>query len=102
MESNDLPSLLEKYRGQITFMGNIDNKDVDFTGWTQDDARKAVERACPDTNTRSYIPCITQGGPGSVFPGTYAALTEEIDKRSEALFGVKAKEIERLPIQIMF
>jgi hypothetical protein len=102
MESNDVPALLEKYRGQIAFMGNIDNKDVDFDGWTQEDARKAVLRACPDTNTRSYIPCITQGGPGSVYPGTYVALTEEIDRRNAELFGINTKEIERLPIQILF
>ncbi|MDR2107982.1 MAG: hypothetical protein LBP28_00790 [Coriobacteriales bacterium] len=102
MESNDVPALLEKYRGQITFMGNIDNKDVDFDGWTQADAQKTVERACPDTNTLSYIPCITQGGPGSVYPGTYAALTEEIDRRSAELFTVPVEEIERLPLQIMF
>jgi hypothetical protein len=102
MESNDVPGLLEKYRGQITFMGNIDNKDVDFDGWTQDDVRKVAERACPDTNTRSYIPCITQGGPGSVYPGTYAALIEEIDKRSAELFGIDAEKIERLPLQILF
>jgi hypothetical protein len=102
MESNDVPVLLEKYRGQITFMGNIDNKDVDFDGWTQEDARIAVERACPDTQTRSYIPCITQGGPGSVYKGTYAALTEEIDKRSAELFGVDASAIERLELQLLF
>ncbi|MDR2197506.1 MAG: hypothetical protein LBO07_06035 [Coriobacteriales bacterium] len=102
MESNDVFGLLEQYRGQISFMGNIDNKDVDFDGWTQNDARTAVLRACPDTNTRSYIPCITQGGPGSVYPGTYAALTEEIDRRSAELFGVTVGEKDRLPLQILF
>jgi hypothetical protein len=102
MESNDVPGLLQKYRGQITFMGNIDNKDVDFPGWTQEDARNAVVRACPDTDTRSYIPCITQGGPGSAYKGAYAALSEEIDARSAELFGVDAAKIERLPLQIMF
>jgi len=104
MESNDVFSLLDKYRGQITFMGNIDNKAVDFDGWSQADAKKAVLRACPDTNTRSYIPCITQGGPGSVYPGAYAALTEEIDARSVELFGVSLEDIlaNRLPMQVMF
>jgi hypothetical protein len=105
MESNDVFGLLEKYRGQICFMGNIDNKDVDFDGWTADDCRKAVERACPGTDTRSYIPCITQGGPGSVYPGTYAELAKCIDQRSVALFGapsVNEIESQRLPLQILF
>jgi hypothetical protein len=30
------------------------------------------------------------------------ALTEEIDKYSEEVFGVKADEITRLPIQLIF
>jgi len=104
MESNDVFGLLEKYRGKIAFMGNIDNKAVDFVGWTQEDARKAVLRATPDTNTQSYLPCITQGGPGSVYPGTYDALTAEIDRRSVELFGADADEIikQRLPMQVMF
>lgn len=102
MHSNNVPELLEKYRGQITFMGNIDNKFVDFEGWTQADADNIVKELCPDTNTRSYIPCITQGGPGSNFKGTYLALIEAIDKRSAELFGVKVEDIKRLPLQILF
>jgi len=104
MQSNDTPALLEKYRGQITFMGDIDNKAVDFVGWTQEDARKAVHRACKDTNTRSFIPCITQGGAGSVYPGTYAALSEEIDARSVELFGANLEEIQanRVPQTTLF
>jgi len=102
MESNDVPALLEKYRGRIAFMGNIDNKDVDHDGWTQADARATVVRACPDRDTRSYIPCITQGGPGSVYPGAYDALTEEIDRRSEEVFGVKGAVEARLEMPNMF
>lgn len=106
MRSNNVFELVEKYRGQIAFMGNIDNKDVDFDGWTQDDVRKVVEKACPaNMDKRSYMPCITQGGPGSTFPGTYIALTEEIDKRNAELFGLDIKEFDEqriMPIQIMF
>ena len=104
MESNDTPALLEKYRGQITFMGDIDNKAVDFDGWTQEDARKAVLKACKSTDTQSFIPCITQGGPGSVYPGTYEALTAEIDARSIELFGVTQADLDanRVPPVTLF
>ena len=102
MESNNLPELVKKYGGQITFMGGIDNKSVDFTGWTQEDCRKAARRACESCGSKYFIPCITQGGPGSVFEGTYMALTEEIDKYSEEVFGIKAADITRLPIELMF
>lgn len=102
MESNDIPSLIKKYGGKISFMGGIDNKSVDFVGWTQEDCRKAARDAIDRNGNLYYIPCITQGGPGSVFPGTYAALCEEIDKYSEEKFGINAAEIDRLPWDIMF
>jgi hypothetical protein len=102
MKSNNTPELIKKYGGKITFMGDIDNKEVDFPGWTREDVRKAVRRSCDACGTKYFIPCITQGGPGSTFPGTYKVLTEEIDKYSEEVFGIKASEITRLPIQIMF
>jgi hypothetical protein len=102
MESNNLPMLIEKYGGKISFMGGIDNKSVDFVGWTQEDCRKAARRAMDRCGSKYFIPCITQGGPGSVFPGTYMALVEEIDKYSEEKFGIDASKIQRLPINIMF
>ena len=102
MRTNNTPELIKKYGGKITLMGDIDNKDVDFPGWTREDCAKAARRACDACGTKYFIPCITQGGPGSTFPGTYAVLTEEIDKYSEEVFGIKAADITRLPIQLMF
>lgn len=102
MRTNNVPELIKKYGGKISFMGYIDNKDVDFPGWTQEDVRKVARMACDACGSKYFIPCITQGGPGSTFPGTYKALTEEIDKYSEEVFGTKAADIKRLPIQIMF
>ncbi len=102
MESNNVPALIEKYAGKITFMGDIDNKSVDFDGWTQEDCRFAARKACDRSGTKYFIPCITQGGPGSMYAGTYQALTEEIDKYSQEVFGIKESDITRLPLQIMF
>jgi len=102
MESNDVPALVKKYGGKISFMGGIDNKSVEFTGWSQEDARRAVRKACDSCGSKYFIPCIVQGGPGSVFDGVYMALAEEIDKYSMEVFGVKESDITRLPFQIMF
>lgn len=102
MHSNNVPELIEKYGGQITFMGGLDNKFVDFDGWTQEDARKAVRKVCDECGTKYFIPCITQGGPGSLYPGTYKAMMEEIDAYSEVVFGTPAHEITRLEPQILF
>jgi hypothetical protein len=102
METNNVPELVKKYGGKITFMGDIDNKSMDFPGWTREDCAKAARRACSRNGSKYFIPCITQGGPGSVYPGAYAVLTEEIDKYSEEVFGIKAADIKRLPIQLLF
>ncbi|MCL2402347.1 MAG: uroporphyrinogen decarboxylase [Oscillospiraceae bacterium] len=102
MQSNNIAELIEKYGGQISFMGGIDNKAVDFTGWTQEDCRRAARNACDTYGSKYFIPCITQGGPGSLYDGTYMALTEEIDNYNVEKFGIKKEDIERLPIQILF
>jgi hypothetical protein len=102
MESNNVPELVKKYGGQITFMGDIDNKSMDFPGWTQEDCRRAARKACERCGSKYFIPCITQGGPGSVYPGAYTVLTEEIDKYSAEVFGIKTEDITRLPLQILF
>ena len=42
MKSNNNPELIRQYGGQMTFMGDIDNKFVDFNGWTPADCEKAT------------------------------------------------------------
>ncbi len=106
MKSNDNPKLISLYGGQMTMMGDIDNKFVDFEGWTPADCQKAtlesIERCLKDN--KYYIPCITQGGPGSVYPGTYAEITKAIDQYNIEHYGFTQEELDaaRPPIVIMF
>ncbi|MCL2200643.1 MAG: uroporphyrinogen decarboxylase [Oscillospiraceae bacterium] len=103
MASNDVPALIKQYGDKITFMGSIDNKFVDFTGWTQDDVHNVVHRILDEVGDPKYfIPCITQGGPGSLYKGTYKALVDEIDKYNIEKFGLQESDLDRLPLQIMF
>ena len=53
---------------------------------------------------RSFIPCITRGGPGSLCGGTYKGIWDAIDRCSCEKFGHKLEDIEasRLPMNIMF
>lgn len=104
MESNDVPALIAKYGGKIAFMGGIDNKAVDFEGWTATDCARAAQRAMDECGGKYFIPCITQGGPGSMYPGAYMALAGEIDKLNSAKFGFSVADIEaqRLPMNVMF
>lgn len=105
METNNVPELVSKYGDKISFMGNIDNKDVDFEGWTPEDCQKVTRRALGEIDcVQGYIPCITQGGPGSVYPGTYMEIWKEIDRINIEKFGCTQEELDnsRLEPQIMF
>ena len=104
MESNDVPALVKKYGSKMTFMGGIDNKSVDFPGWTRADVKKKVHEVCDACGINYFIPCITQGGPGSLFEGVYMALIEEIDAYNEEKFGIKASDAaaQREALQILF
>ena len=104
MHSNNVPELVKQYGGRMTFMGEIDNKQVDFPGWTQADCERAAVNAMESCGMKYFIPCITQGGPGSLFEGTYKGLWDAIDQYNCRKFGHKIEDIEanRLPINIMF
>ena len=102
MESNDLATLIPKYGDQITFMGGIDNMTVDYDGWTDENCDANARRVCDTYGIHSYIPCIIQGGPGSVFPGVYDSLVRSIDNYNKEKYGIENPEEGRVPLQIMF
>ena len=105
MHSNNVPELVKKYGDKITFMGEIDNKFVDFDGWTIEDCEEAALDAINSVGSLTgFIPCITQGGPGSVYPGTYRIIWETIDKYNIEHFGCTQEELDanRPPRVVMF
>ena len=105
MKSNNNPELIKTHGGKMTFMGDIDNKFVDFDGWTPADCEKAALDSIKRCNSmKYYIPCITQGGPGSVYPGTYAEIWKTIDQYNIEHFGCTQEELDaaRVPMSIMF
>lgn len=86
MNSNNIPELIKKYGGQISFMGGIDSATVDFEGWTEEVVAKRVREACEICGKQYFIPCGSQGGPMSTYPGVYEAISKEIDKMSKEMF----------------
>ena len=104
MHSNNVPELVKQYGGKMTFMGEIDNKQVDFDGWTQADCEKAAINAMESCGIKHFIPCITQGGPGSLYEGTYKGLWDAIDHYNCEKFGHKQADLDaaREPMVIMF
>ena len=86
MTSNNIPELIQKYGGQISFMGGIDSASVDRPGWTREDVKREAARACRECGTKYFIPCASQGMAVSTFEGVYEALSEEIDAMSKIMF----------------
>lgn len=85
MTTNNIPELIEKYGGKISFMGGIDSGVVDFPGWNQEIVDREVEKALKNGKLY-FIPSLTQGLNISSFPGVYEAVSETIDKMSEKMF----------------
>lgn len=84
--TNNLPELIDKFKGQITFMGEIETRRIDLPDWTPELIREEVERACRKCKGPSFIPCLTGGVPMSMFPGVYDTVNAEIDRMSSILF----------------
>lgn len=86
-------------------MGEIDNKFIDFEGWTPADCEKAGWDAIARIGTnKHFIPCVNQGGPGSLYPGAYKCLWEGINKYNIQNFGCTQEELDAncMPMNVMF
>lgn len=86
MTTNNVPELIKKYGGQISFMGDIDSGVVDFPGWNREIVEKYTRQACEDCGKQYFIPCLTQGLGFSSFPGVYETTDEVIDALSKEMF----------------
>lgn len=102
METNNIDQLIAKYGDQISFMGGIENGICDKADWTEESVDEYVRQVCKKYGHKSFIPCIAQGGPGSVYKGVYTSIAKTIDTINEEQFGIKDPESARLPMQIMF
>lgn len=86
MTTNNIPELIRKYGGKISFMGGINSASVDFEGWTREVIAKEVKRACDENGKHYFIPNTTIGLPVSTYEGVYKTVSEEIDKYSKLVF----------------
>ena len=86
LKSNDIPSLISQYGGQITFMGGIENSALDRVDWTPEKIATEVRSVCEACGTKYFIPCLTAGSAESAFPGVYESVSDAIDACSKELF----------------
>lgn len=86
MNTNNISELVEKYDGQITFMGGLHSGTVDYPNWEKDVVKKQVEETCRANGKTSFIPCQTSGLPIENFEGVIAYIDECIDEMTKEMF----------------
>lgn len=87
LPQNDIPAIQKEVGGKLLLMGGIDASIVDQPDWKEEIIREEVQRACakyaPGGN---FIPCLTYGGEGSIFPGVNDIIMDEIRKLNAKYF----------------
>ncbi|MDD3218792.1 MAG: uroporphyrinogen decarboxylase family protein [Lachnospiraceae bacterium] len=84
LPENDIPKLQKQLNGRMTLMGGIDASIVDRADATEEEIRTEVKRACEAYGPGGhFIPCITYGGPGCLFPHVDPIIDDEIDKYNQ-------------------
>lgn len=89
LPQNDIPKLQKQLNGRMTLMGGIDASIVDRVDSTEEEIRKEVRRACEEYAPHGhFIPCITYGGPGCLFPHVDSIIDDEIEKYNKEVYGI--------------
>ena len=85
---NDIVSLQKKLKGSMVLMGGIDSR-IDHKDWTEEEVRRETRRACSEYGKAgSFIPCLTYGGPTSIFPGVTETIVDEIHRYNQEICGI--------------
>jgi hypothetical protein len=89
LPQNDIPKLLKQIGGRMTLMGGIDAAVVDRPDSTEAEVRaetrRVLESYCAGGH---FIPCITYGGPGTIYPHADEFINDEIDRYNKEVFGI--------------
>ncbi|MDR0489999.1 MAG: uroporphyrinogen decarboxylase (URO-D) [Oscillospiraceae bacterium] len=87
LPSNDIMKIKKETDHKLVLMGGIDASIVDRADWTEDVVRAETERACREYRDGGmFIPCLTYGGEGSIFPGVNDCIMDEIRKQDKIYF----------------
>jgi hypothetical protein len=81
LPQNDIPEVQRRTGGKLSLMGGIDAAIVDRADATEAEIRAETRRACEAYAPGGhFIPCLTYGLPGSIYPHVYPIISDEISK----------------------
>lgn len=85
LPQNDISKLLKQLEGRMTLMGGIDAAIVDWPNASEEKIRAEVNRACTEYGTSGgYIPSLTYGGAGSIYPHVDQIISDEIVRYNQS------------------
>jgi hypothetical protein len=80
LPQNDIRKLQTQLHGRMTLMGGIDAAIVDREDSTEEEIRMHVRDVCESFGPGGhFIPCITYGAPGTIYPAGDKYINDEID-----------------------
>ncbi|NMA37271.1 MAG: uroporphyrinogen decarboxylase (URO-D) [Papillibacter sp.] len=89
LPQNDIVKIQKQLDGRMALMGGIDAAIVDRADSTEEEiraeTRRVLETYCPQGQ---FIPCITYGGPGTIYPHADKFINDEIDRYNKEKFGI--------------
>ena len=89
LPQNDIVKLQKQLDGRMALMGGIDAAIVDRADSTEEEirgeTRRVLETYCPQGN---FIPSITYGGPGTIYPNGDKYINDEIDRYNKEVYGI--------------
>ncbi len=81
LPQNDIAKIQAQVAGRLTLMGGIDAAIVDRQDATEAEIRAEVRRVCETCcPAGNFIPCLTYGAPGSIYPHVNPIISDEIER----------------------
>lgn len=88
INTNDIVGLQKRLNGRMTLMGGIDSI-IDRPDSTEEEIRTEVRKVCETYGPGGhFIPSITYGLPGTLYPHVNPIMTDEIARYNREVYGV--------------
>ena len=88
LNTNDIAAIQKKLNGRMTIMGGIDSI-IDRPDSTEEEIRAEARKVCEAFGPGGhFIPSITYGLPGSLYPHVTPIVMDEISKYNKEVYGV--------------
>jgi len=87
LPTNNIQKIKKETDYKLVLMGGLDVTVADVPHWTEEIVRAEVARACREYHEGGmYIPSLTMGGEGSLYPGVEDVVKDEVAKQSKIYF----------------